>query len=473
MRRILGIVFALAVVALSGAGRLDAQEVQVPMDQAGRILTVDRELADRLRLWLDEYPNFHEARLFQAPDSAYVLEITTERAGIQSRTRVPHTAVEVAALRARISALAASAAPDRIREPLNQEGRYLLTGQTSLAGLTFYGWAIPQVLNVDGSAAFGLYLLTAGASFFLPYALTEGQPVTFGMSNLSRYGVTRGILHGLLAHELVAGEGEPPTLSCPQDALCYDVNDDGPERARTAMALLGSVAEGVGGYLWARNEEMTPGTANALATAGDFGLAYGIGTTILLNLEGDDGPGRLGAALGLTGAAGGVLVGRGLARERDYSWGDTDLIYTAGTLGAWSGLASLALVSDDFESEEVAAGVAMLGSLAGLYLSDGLVRDTDFTVGQATLNRLGTVAGALAGASLGVTTESGRVAIVGSAIGGILGYHGTYRTLAPQARGQSGDRLTGLDLQLHPHALIAGGGLRDAALPLFSVRYRF
>lgn len=41
-----------------------AQEVQVPLDEAGRVEVVDADLARRLDLFREQYPGFVEARLF-------------------------------------------------------------------------------------------------------------------------------------------------------------------------------------------------------------------------------------------------------------------------------------------------------------------------------------------------------------------------------------------------------------------------
>lgn len=458
-----------ALLALTSLHPAAAQEVQAPLDEAGRLTVVDRALATRLGLWVAEYPDFREARLFQAPDSSFVLEITTERAGRQARVRVPLSAGEAAALRRDVTARLAERAP---AAGLNQEGRYVLIGQTTLAGVLFHGWALPYALGVEeAGAAGGLYLLTAAGSFFLPFALTSGASVSFGEANLSRYGVTRGVLHGLLLHEVLAGE-EEFNESCRVD--CEMSTDDAFERARVGMAILASVAEGVGGYVWAAREGMSAGTANALVLGGDAGLGLGLGTAILLGLDDESGSERYGAALGLAGAAGGLWAAHELAERRSYTWGDADLLYTAAALGAYVGGAAVSAaqgVDSEPDEDRATTAAAMLGAGAGIYLADRLVRDTDFTVGQATLNRLGTLAGALAGASVGVMTEDETTLLLGSAIGGALGYFGTYSALAPAAREQRGERMSSLRLQLHPEAALARPD--GSAVPVVSVRWSF
>lgn len=462
---------AFVALLLAAATPLAAQETQVPLDEEGRVQTADADLARRLGLWVDEYPGFQEARLFRTADSAFVLEITTSRQGQVSRQRVPLTAEQVAALRREVSARVAERAP---RAGMDQKGRYLLLGQTTLAGIGFYGWAVPYVLDTNDATSTGLYLITAGASFFLPFALTQNQPVSYGMANLSRYGITRGAAHGLLLHNLfLEGKDEDPGTVCGVD-YCSVVDSGDDDRRRAAFALLGSVAEGVAGYAWARGERMSAGTANTIGLGGDFGMLWGLGAAYLGGT--DDIGTRSTAAIALPAAALGLVAGHSLAAHRDYVWGDADLLYTAGLLGAYTGGAAVALLDDDAERGITAA--AMLGSAAGLYLADRLVAETDFTVGQSTLNRLGTLAGALTGASIGVMADDEKVALAGSALGAVAGFGITYGMLAPQAKSQRGEAISALRVRLAPSALLGAAlpakrGRPAPALPLLSVQYRF
>ena len=428
MKRILFAAPLAALLLCAGAAR--AQEFQVPLDERGRVTVVGAALASGLGLFVDEYPGFREARLFQAADSSYLLEITVVRGGRTGRQRVPLTAAEADELRRRVGGRVAERAPGA---GVDQNGRYLLMGQATLLGLGFYGWALPVILDAEGTGAGSLYLMTAGGSFFLPYAFTEGRPVSYGMANLSRYGATRGIAHGLLLNQLLFGS--PEGYRCEGD-VCFD--DDSDERTQAAVALAASVAGGIGGYLWARNEDMTAGTANAIGTGGDFGLAGGLGIAYLAGTE-DIGE-RTTAAIALPAAAAGIAAAHRIARNRDYTWGDADVVYTAGAVGVLAGGAVGDLLTN--EPKPAVAG-ALLGGAAGLVLGDRWVRGTDFTVGQGSLNRLGTIAGGLVGLGLGalvsVEDEDPTAAFAGAAAGATLGYLGTYNSLARAAREQRGE----------------------------------
>ena len=202
--------------------------------------------------------------------------------------------------------------------------------------------------------------------------------------------------------------------------------------------MLASVGEGVAGYLWARGEDMTAGRANAIGTGGDFGLAGGLGLAYVAGT--DDIAERTTAALALPAAAAGIYAAHRISAGRDNTWGDADVVYTAGALGILAGVAAADLVALE---ERPLAAAGMLGGAAGLYLGGRHVRGADFTVGQASLHRLGTIAGGLVGLGLGalvsVEDEDPTAALVGTAAGATLGYLGTYRSLARAAREQRGE----------------------------------
>ncbi|HEX2094939.1 MAG TPA: hypothetical protein VHG28_21240 [Longimicrobiaceae bacterium] len=466
LRIVLGV-----VCLLLWGGAAWAQEVQVPFDEEGRIEIVDAVLAARLGLWVDRYPGFREARLFQGPDSAYVLEITSVRDGRTVRHRTPLTGEQVRALRQELAGRVAERAP---RATLNQEGRYLLLSQSTTLGAAFYGTAVPVIADAEeGSTAFSLYTFTTAASFFLPYLLTQDEPVTYGMANLSRYGASRGIAHGLLLYRLAAGDPEEECVILEESGYCEF--DNGDERAEMATAVLASVAEGVGGYLWARAERMTAGTANAIGTGGDFGLLGGLGLAYLAGTA-DIGE-RATAAIVLPSAAAGIAAGRWVAARRDYTWGDADVIYSGGVLGAFTGWAATDLLGVDAKPSVAAA---MLGAGAGLYLGDRLVQGTDFSVSQGAINRLGMMAGGLLGAGVGVLVDDSdpTAALTLATLGGALGYYGTYSTLAPAARAQRGESVAGLGawrVRIAPEGVVGlvSGASPSAPTPVLSVQRSF
>ena len=140
-------------------------EEQVALDAEGRLLRVDAELARRLGLFGD-LTGVREVLLFRGPDG-YVLELTRRRDGTLVRERRSLTEADVEALRSEISRRLAERAPAAL---VDRSGRALLLGTSTVAGLGFYGWAVPYALDMDGTRGpLALYMLVSSASFFGPW----------------------------------------------------------------------------------------------------------------------------------------------------------------------------------------------------------------------------------------------------------------------------------------------------------------
>jgi hypothetical protein len=374
---------AIAFAALACCGRpaWAAEEVRVPIDAGGRVERIDAELARRAGLFA-EVAGFRAAQVFALDDSTFVLEIEVDRAGKLVRDRRPLTPAAVAALRrdvdSRLAARPALDAEDR-------RGRPLLLAGTALLGLGFYDWALPAASDLDGKSAVAAGMFAAAGSFFVPWFLTRDAVVTPGMAHLALYGGTRGIVHGMLVHET---------------ANAHRVTADESD-GRLFGGLAGSVLEGVGGYFWARGSRMDTGSAHAIGSSADFGLAYAMALAEVLDgddtvLDGDEG--GLQSAAGLAGAAGGVLGGRWLAAHRQYTWGDVEVARMAGLVGAAAGLAIADLSGTEDEDAWLGAGV--LASAGGVVAGDRLVARTQYAPGEALLVDVGAVAGAALGLGL-------------------------------------------------------------------------
>ncbi len=446
------------------------QEVSVPLDSEGHLMVVDAALAARLGIFVGEIPGFEEARLFlQLPDSSYILEISSRRDGQAMRDRRTMTAAEVEELRADLSRRLTDRAP---AFGVDHEGRYRLLGGATLMGLALYGWAVPVMFDVeDDATAVGLYMLTAGASFFAPWLSTRYRSVSRGMADLTVYGATRGALHGILAHVTVAGE---------EDDDDGWVSSDG--RSEAAAAMAGSLAEGLGGYLWARREGFTLAETRFMGLGGDFGMVQGLSVGAIV-----DGGAQTTAGLTLAGGVGGVAAGHRLMRSRDHSTGDVTALATAGWVGALTGTALVDLTGTE-NDRWFGAGV-LVGSLGGLAVGDRLVRPTRFTEGQGRLVALGSLAGGAVG--LGVAylvvgedqaEDESAVYLAAGSVGAMTGYALTYRGLAPRAPAGVGIG-SGLELRFQPSGLLLAGrrlGSVDGArpvggegFPIFSATYRF
>ncbi len=75
-----------------------AQEIQVPMDEKGKIQHIDRKLGKKLDLFTN-YNGFSEARLYKSSEEQFVLEVLYKPGENVMRDRVPMSLEEVKAFR--------------------------------------------------------------------------------------------------------------------------------------------------------------------------------------------------------------------------------------------------------------------------------------------------------------------------------------------------------------------------------------
>jgi hypothetical protein len=444
--------FLSLLIAVTSVSK--AQEVQVPLDREGKIEVIDSGLEKKLGLFT-MYQDFREARLYQISDSSYVLEITYQLAERTIKTRLPQSASQVADLREKVSQRITVQAPET---RLNHEGRaWMLVGSAALS-LGYYGWAVPVALQVeDGKTTVALYMLTSGAGFFVPLALTNNIDVTDAHAILYVYGGTRGILHGVFLNNLLFG-GEATA------------------RGGIAMGMVGSLVESIAGFSIA--SKTTAGTASTMGVCGDIGLGLALGTSGLLDFY-DSGQERALAATILVGSGVGLVAGHLLAKDQPYTRGDAFVLEGTSLLGAYVPLAMLDLFN--VKSGKTYTAVSMAGAVTGLYLAHGyLLRGKDFTTGQGIMIQLGTLGGGLIGAGIAYLLSSdrgdGTLLLTSSAIGAVGGFALTYGQFSGQA--QAKESSSSWRLNLNPAGLLASKFMKDpsgsiARLPFLNLEYRF
>lgn len=324
-------------------------------------------------------------------------------------------------------------------------------------GLVLYDWAVPYILGVeDPKAGVGLGLLSAGASFYIPFSTTSRRMVTYGEAEMVRTSALRGLPYGALVYDLIRSD------------------DEEGGRALASLLMASSLAGGIGGSHWARKTQMTAGTARMVANGSDFGMLAAGGLLVFCDAEDD----HVIAGSLLAGGIGGVAVAYHRAKALPYSWGDAEALRTAGILGAFAG--AVVLEWSDTEDERAYAAGVLGGCAAGLVVGDRLVERTELTGGQAILIELGTIAGGVTGLGLAYLLASDNadatIYLTSSMVGATAGYALTYRSM----RRDSGPaHRSSLELQLDPIGLAGLLGASDwvrkdlPQAPLLSVNWRF
>lgn len=487
----------LALAAPIGAAR--AQEIQVPLDEAGRLEAVTPELARRLGLFAD-VEGLREVLLFQLPDSTFVLEVTSAAPhGRLRRDRRPLSAAEALEFRrdvtARIAARARTAG-------LDQSGRTKLLAGSTVLGLGYYGWATAKAVDpTDDRATVAVYMLTAAGSFFLPFLATRNRSVPDAVATMALWGGTRGAVHGALASELVGS---------PRD------------ETRFRWSVIVGASEGVVGAVAAHALDMTSGRAELTGVGGDIGLGVGWAVADLLKLNErydsvtlTDGFGgtytygvhdrTLQETVTLAGAGLGLAGGYLLGGTEEWTRGDATIFRNVTGIGALAGLAigdlirkpriitdvfpggTYSYVEDGFSRTHTAAGLA--GAAAGIVLGRALVTKRNFTTSQGTLLTLSPLAGGLLGLGIAYLATPDRpsdpdptvpyrdpndhselyltVSALGAAAGFAVLYPAMARQSSPAKRGAQ------LRFSLNPlaPAQILGGS--RARIVLGSAQYRF
>lgn len=420
---------SIFILFLLVATNVFTQDIQLPMDNEGKVLLVDDELNNRLKLFTD-YQGFREAKLFQISDNEFVLEIYYKTDTNILRKRITYTMEQVRELRSKISAEMSGQVS--VQE-LEQGGRVKLLVVSTVAGISYYGWAIPVALDMQsGKAIASTYMFTSAISFFVPFAATRNSKVTEASANSYLYGTTRGIIHGLTVNTILTGS-------------------DAPYRRTLAFSMAGSLTEGIALYKLSSSKNWSTGKAELIGVGGDFGLLTGLTAPIIVNKEG----GRAQAASALVGSICGFAAGNYLSGREHYTQGDAFVLRGGGTMGAYTALSAVHL--SETENENIYAGAFIIGSAGGLLLGNRLVMGKDFTPAQGTFIELGQLAGWLTGLGIAYlikdpASNDSRLFMSMSAIGGAAGYTFMYRNFADKAQKKASK--TSWNIQLTPQNLL-------------------
>ncbi len=442
------------ILLLFAGSMLHAQDVQIPIDDEGRLQRITPELEEELRLF-PEFPGFVDARLFRIEGDRYRLEVEYVENGETLRHRREMSREDLRAFRETIAARLRTRAP---RVLIDQDGRSaFVTGVTALS-LGFYGWGIPTLLDVeDGRAAVGSYMLIGGAGFLIPYLATKNARVTDGMATLGLQGGLRGIADGLLLY----------WLASPSEA---------DENALIGVAMAGSIAEMIVGYNIADNSNLSGGSAGTISIAGNFGLGIGLGSYMLIADEDFD-DNRLAPALGLAMSAAGYYVGTIMANSAHYTAGDATVLATLGGLGAYAPPALLSITKS--EEEKLYVGSAIAGAIGGLALGHSLLATRDFTTSQGNYISLGTSAGGLMGLGIAMLASSddsdASLYLTLSALGAGAGFAILFSSFDEEAEAAAAGM--SMNFQVSPMGVLSavrgGTGIERQPLPLFSMQMRF
>jgi hypothetical protein len=480
IRSFLLVLAALALLAHPAAAQQPARttETQVPLDPERGVLEVTPELRRELGLF-EDVPGFQIARLFRQDDGTLVLEVARVEDGRLVRDRERVNEGRLAEIRTllgeRLAARGQTQAVDR-------SGRSGLVLAESIMGLGVYGPSIPIGFDIDSSRGqVAAYLLTAGLSFYLPYALTRGASVSVAERNAAVWGATRGAAHGVMLGALLEGDPDP-----------NDFDDD--ERARWLGATATSIVETVIAYQTVDAAQQSEGEVAFWGAVGDFGIPYGLGLAYVtgiaehMDCRGDQcfvedfgSKGGYAAALGVALAA--PLVAHWSGAGVNYTIGDARALRSFGLLGAQVVLPIAWVVLDaddegDDPDKDLIASL-LVGSAAGLWMGNRELRQRSLSGGDGALVLAGHVAGTLG--ALGITylldgddsSDNEVLYMTASAVGGLAGSLLTLNAVSSRTSGSA--TVGSLSVEVNPGAallpLFARDSARELRAPFLTLRF--
>lgn len=400
--------FLLPWIWLVVAGSVVGQDMVECFDEEGRVDVITVKMKQRMGIF-PEYPSFVEARLFRKPDSSFVLDVYYRKDTLIWRQSETWSVDDIRNLRQRVSVYRRSLES----EVENQEGRVRFIITTTVLATGYYGWAVPEALNIKNEkAALATYMFIGASGFILPYQMTRRHAVTDAHATMFYYGSTRGIIHGLAVNSLIHGNN-------------YDY------RRAVGYSVLTSLTEGIAGLRLAGAQHLTGGKSEAIGIGGDLGLWTGYSAMIGLGLEDRN---RASAAAILSGSVSGYAAGYWLSGKEEYSRGDAYVMGAVGILGA---TVPPSIADVGHPGDKASAMLSGFGTMAGVGVGHYLIQGKDFSTGQGVLINLAQLAGAFTGlglAYLAGAPKGGSAYPVSAAAGAVVGFTATYRTFARDAR---------------------------------------
>ncbi|MEX2371714.1 MAG: hypothetical protein WD578_11955 [Bacteroidales bacterium] len=447
---------------------MKAQEMQVPFFPEQEIMTISRSYAKKMSFFT-EYDGFVEARLFLTPEKTYAVEIFYEVKNSLFKERKVMTPGEKDKY---LESLLQQYAEQTVEKPgsgfevradspsteiklLNQKGRSAMLVMNTIGGLGYYGFALPLTFQVeDEKAVVGLYMLAAGASFYVPYRVTQHRDVTLAQASLNFYGISRGVMHGMFLGELISKD--PYNVgSSPDDPSSQNEFDAALDRRQSVlfgMGMVGSISGGVVGFNLAERWNYDGGSTSIFQMWGDVGTISGLLMADVFDLYTNR---EMDAAFGMTLATSllGMVGGKFFGDSRNYTLGDAIVYRSTVALSTLPLLTAVDYFSPEDETAYTVAGLA--GIAAGGYLGWKATQNRDFSTSDGVFVALGELAGGLLGLGVGYLIApdfESEILLTSATLGALVGYGLMYSGLSKNALVMNSQ--INLDMHLNPMGLL-------------------
>jgi hypothetical protein len=438
-------IFSIIILQCICISLLSAQEIQVQMDENGKVTYIDSALNNKIAIF-DTYPGFIEARLFKISDSTFSMEIYYKVDENFSRQRISMNQSEVKDFRAKVS----NKVIEQTSNTINQDGRSEYVWGMTLAGLGLYGPASVNITNASGSTAVGLYMLTSAASFLIPYYLTSDAAISDGAARLGVWGAYSGAGHGALLYQFL-GIDNRVTVYDPFDEYSYTETD---YSALYGLMALTSITESYIGLRIAQEYNFSAGKSDLMvntstaATGALPGLLYVLGV--------DNEKALYGTAI--LGSFVGYGLGNYISNTQNYTRGDAMCFSNAWIISAL--VPTSILIATKSADPKVYIGSAILSTGLGMWLGNTLVKGKDFSTSQGVYMSLASFGGAFVAGGVtflamgdGNSDNDYRIAPPLITLGAIAGFSIAYSAFSKDPQIQEKDVSDNLKIDFNPVAL--------------------
>lgn len=375
-------------------GSLLGQEAQVPVCEGIQVITpgMARGMKD-----FELYPNFQQATVYQASDNTLIMEIIYKMDGSIMKTRKPMTREDIDLVCVNLKTKMAAGYDEESDN--DRDGRRKIIGSTMTYSLLYYAWAIPTAFRSNsGSSYTGSYLLIGSAGYFIPMLATQNSIITNGMAKGYTYGCFLGIPHGWALGSLLTDDGN----------------------ASLGISAFTSIAEGLGGLYYARNNNLSRAHMSTIGSMGTWGLLYGLGFPGMA--ESDNRNAYTGSSLAFSAL--GIFAGDQLARKFKPSEGDVSVTNGLGLLGTYLPVPLIYSISGEDGTAAAYLGSCILGSLAGLSAGFHKTSKINYSRTEGNIIILVEISGGLIGAGTSALLQANFTAsswLIGAGlVGGFL-----------------------------------------------------
>ncbi|MCU0424926.1 MAG: hypothetical protein MUF71_04795 [Candidatus Kapabacteria bacterium] len=420
-----------------------AGEIQSPFDKDGKLWIITEEM-ERQYGFFPQYRNVIDARLFQLPDSTFVLELLQMIGSASENTRIRLSLADLIDLRNRVSdalqrgqlssggggLFGANFARPLDERILNDVEKLSLVLSATALGLS-YGFLSDAFLFNSGvsnplfTPAFGTMTIAAPIAFGAGALWAVNQPWFTRSSSLMMFnGLTSGFLHGAAGYLLFADQNrlEGRTIG--------------------VSGLLGSVIEAGATLRLPEALNLSYGQTSMMVNMGGSTFLTGAMASIALGAFSIDSRGNLSpdalrwtALSSLATSAGGYFLGYHLGQTQHIAPGD-DIVFEnpAGFLS----LIPVSLAFPSFLNQtappdfRLLAGATIGAQALGYLLGHALIQNKDFSFDQGRqINQFASLGATLgliplyAGFRSDIFAYAPLLSAAGGAVGFAIGYFGT------------------------------------------------